>query len=364
MVQDEFTRLLNSHGDSIDNRKAFCGLVKDFFPASALQSNLIIALYDMRIHEDLRTVPSIGNTFAFRFVKKLMDELGVSRKNADWAVALWCVCYGKNTLNKPCEIQLVDFNAATQPSIRTDSTKSSTYTELFQYQQVDGGKSFAVLGFSGTNNQTIIFQNRYRNMPVDEIGESAFLETNVREIILSDGYKKIGKKAFQGCAELTQAIVPVSVKEIADFAFSGCIKLTTIMLPINLQQIGRYAFSGTAIRQITFPATLYWIDEGAFSNCTRLTEIRIPKTIDRIPDKCFAGCTGLTKVSLEDGIEHIGVEAFRECVGLYEITIPDSVVNIGDNAFAELNPKFIVQCSSGSYAETYAREHRLKYQLI
>lgn len=364
MVQDEFTRLLNEHGGSIDNRKAFCGLVKDFFPANALQANLIIALYDMRIHEDLRTVPYIGNTFAFRFVKKLMDEFGTSRKNADWAVSLWCVSYGQNTLKKPCEIKVADDNAVYQPSIRSETQKSANYTDLFKYLPKDNGNGFTVAGFNGANNQTIIFQNRYRNKPVEEISESAFSETDVQEIILSEGYIRIGNKAFQGCGNLKQAIIPFSVKEIADYAFSGCTKLSTFSLPINLQQIGKYAFAETALKQIVFPATLYWIDEGAFSNCTRLTEIFIPKTIARIPSKCFAGCTGLTRVSLEEGIEHIGAEAFRECIGLYEISIPDSVVSIGENAFAELNPKFIVQCSSGSYAETYARERRLKYQLV
>ena len=46
------------------------------------------------------------------------------------------------------------------------------------------------------------------------------------------------------------------------------------------------------------------------------------------------------------------------------ITIPDSVEKIGETAFDGTNKMFIIQCSFGTYAEQYARSHRLKYQLI
>ena len=136
------------------------------------------------------------------------------------------------------------------------------------------------------------------------------------------------------------------------------------MLPANLQQIGKYAFARTGLKNITFPNTLYWIDEGAFSDCDKIVEISIPRPITRVPDKCFANCDNLTKVKLEEGIESIGAEAFRECVNILDITIPDSVTNIGENAFAEMNNKFLIQCGAGSYAEEYARHRKIKYQLV
>lgn len=75
-------------------------------------------------------------------------------------------------------------------------------------------------------------------------------------------------------------------------------------------------------------------------------------------------CTALAKVAIAEGIESIGKEAFANCTSLLTITIPDSVTHIDETAFADMNPRFIVQCSMGSYAETYARNNKLKYQLI
>lgn len=364
MFDDALTQLFNTHQDKMDNRKAFYGIVKDSFPTELMRANLVLMLYDMKIHEELQNTTSIGNAFAFRFVKRLMDEHGVSRKNADWAVSSWCVCYGKNILGKNCEIQLVNYETTSAPAIKEEKQKSSAYTNLFTYGNAENNDEYAVVAFNGENNNTVIFQNRYNGKNVTEIGMAAFAESTIREAIITDGYVKIGKQAFQECSELSQVIMPVSLKEIADYAFDGCSNLSTLLLPANLQQIGKYAFARTGLKHITFPNTLYWIDEGAFSDCDKIVEISIPRTITRVPDKCFANCDNLTKVKLEEGIESIGAEAFRECVNILDITIPDSVTNIGENAFAEMNNKFLIQCGAGSYAEEYARQRKIKYQLV
>ena len=275
---------------------------------------------------------------------------------------MWCVSYGKNILGKKCEIQITDYSTTSIPAIKEH--KSVSYTDLFTYGKSENGEAYAVVAFDGDNKNTVIFQNRYRGKDVVEIGKSAFLESTIREAIISDGYLKIGRQAFQGCIELTQVIMPMSLKEISDYAFYGCKNLSTLMLPINLQQIGKFAFAGTGIKQLIFPSSLYWIDEGAFSNCEKIAELNIPQTINRIPDRCFARCSSLKKIKLAEGIEFIGSEAFRGCINISDIFIPDSVGFMGENTFAEMDDKFLIQCSSGSYAEDYARTHKIRYQLI
>lgn len=363
MIDTELTKLFSQYNDKIDNKKVFCGIIKDFFPTDPLKANLILSLYDMKIHEEIKNVSFIGNSFAYRFVKRLMDEHGTSRKNADWAVSIWCVNYGENVLGKRCEIKLVDYESATAPSIQ-ENQKAPLYADLFTYAPCETGNSYKVVGFNGENKNIIIFQNRFSGNNVTEIGDYAFQEIPIKEAIITDGYIKIGSNAFQGCTELSQIVLPISLKEIGDYAFSGCKGLSTIMLPMKLQQVGKYAFASTNIKQINFPASLYWIDEGAFSDCDKITELKIPRTIGRIPDRCFANCDNITKVYIENGIDSIGEEAFKECYSLPSITIPDSVTFIGDNAFAEMDTKFVIECSMGSYAEEYARKHKIKYQLV
>ena len=92
--------MLRQHQASLDDRKKFTALVKDLFPDQAKNVNLLLMAYNMGI------APHINNTFAFRYVKQLMDDFGMSRVNADWIVSVWCSCYGGKVLGKACDISI------------------------------------------------------------------------------------------------------------------------------------------------------------------------------------------------------------------------------------------------------------------
>ena len=72
----------------------------------------------------------------------------------------------------------------------------------------------------------------------------------------------------------------------------------------------------------------------------------------------------LKKIRLHERITNIGDYAFADCINFATIYIPNSVNSIGDNAFENVNDKFILMCSFGSYAETYAQNKKIKYQLV
>lgn len=364
MFQDDFYGLFRDYPDAIANRKVFSGLVKDLFPDKTMQANLIIALYDMKIHTELASAALINNAFAYRFVKRLMDENGVTRMNADWAVSVWCVCYGKNHLRKPCEIEISSASATGRPAIMEEQSGGTKYKDLFTYKKSTQYDGYAVTGFNGDNKNTIIFQNRYRNKDVVEVADSAFSECEMQEAIFSEGYVKIGSRAFSGCTALSQVILPTSLKEIGDYAFASCGKLTSIALPQNMMQIGKYSFASTSIKTIAFPVSLLLLEDGAFSDCSKLDNLVIPPNIPRIPDNCFSGCKTMSKVSLCANLDYVGAKAFAGCSQLMLITIPDSVSFIGEDAFSDTHEKFILQCSMGTYAETYARKRKMKYQLV
>ena len=88
--------MLRQHQASLDDRKKFTALVKDLFPDQAKNVNLLLMAYNMGIAQDIQSASHINNTFAFRYVKQLMDDFGMSRVNADWIVSVWCFCYGGN----------------------------------------------------------------------------------------------------------------------------------------------------------------------------------------------------------------------------------------------------------------------------
>ena len=70
--------MLTRHQASLDDRKKFTALVKDLFPDQAKNVNLLLMAYNMGIAQDIRSVSHINNTFAFRYVKQLMDDFGMS----------------------------------------------------------------------------------------------------------------------------------------------------------------------------------------------------------------------------------------------------------------------------------------------
>ncbi|MBQ7257732.1 MAG: leucine-rich repeat protein [Abditibacteriota bacterium] len=59
-----------------------------------------------------------------------------------------------------------------------------------------------------------------------------------------------------------------------------------------------------------------------------------------------------------DGVTNIGNSAFRSAKNLKTVTVPASVKSIGDEAFFGTNLTLFVK--KGSYAETFAKEHKIK----
>ena len=355
--------MLRKHQASLDDRKKFTALVKDLFPDQAKNVNLLLMAYNMGIAQDIQTASYINNTFAFRYVKQLMDDFGISRVNADWIVSVWCACYGGEVLGKACDISVQ--KQGNGPAIQGERSSScKSYGDLFIYEKSRKEKGLAVTGFRGDKNKTIIFQNRSGNTPVVEIADDSFSNSPTEEAILTEGIMYIGRNAFLGCNKLHQVVLPITLEEIGDSAFKNCSCLKSISLPMALKTIGNGALEGTGLRTIEIPKSVFWLGDGLVVGCQSLEHVSIPENIVRIPDRMFEGCTNLKKVELHEKLETIGNCAFFGCNSLDFIMIPDSVKQIGQDAFTNTDKQFIIQCSFGSYAEEYARKNKLKYQLV
>ena len=364
MFENEFTQMLSKYPDALSDKKRFSGIMRDFFPGQQMRVNLMTTAYELGIATDIAQATHINNAFAFRYVKRLVDEYGVSRLNADWAVSVWCVCYGSDILHKRCDIKISQAKTGAAPAIKEERTSDAgkQYGDLFRYTKLPDG--YGVLGFSGSNKKTIIFSNTYNGQPVKKIMQAAFMECEVQEAVMTTGIEAIEDDAFKGCTDLKQVIFSYSLKEIGANAFAGCKNLITAALPNGIEQIGKYAFANTGFKTVTFPKTIYWFGEGAYSNCSRLDNITLPDNIISVPDRMFQGCTGLTTIKLPDTIDTIGNNAFEGCSSLQTIAIPESVKTIGENAFANVHPKFTMLCYRLSPAEQYARKNNIKFQII
>lgn len=364
IFEHDFEAMLRQYNNSINDKRQFTALVKDIFPEEAKSINLILMAYNMGIAQDIQKADLLNNTFAFRYVKQLMDDYGISRANADWIVSVWCTCYGNKVLGKSCDISMQKQREGS--TIKDDRTSSAgkSYGDLFEYEKSSKGTGLAVIGFYGEKNQTIIFQNKSGNKPVVEIAGNSFRESSIEEAILTDGIKYIGLNAFSDCVKLHQVVLPISIEEIENSAFENCSSLKSVSLPMLLKTIGDAAFKGTGLRTLDIPKSVFWIGDELLSNCKSLDHISIPENVGRIPDRMFEGCESLKKIQLHEKLTVIGERAFFGCSALDFIVIPDSVQEIGADAFTGADDMFIVQCSFGSYAEQYCRKNKIKYQLV
>ena len=169
-----------------------------------------------------------------------------------------------------------------------------------------------------------------------EIGDSAFRGTNIEEIKLSDTLNSIGESAFASCVNLQSVKLPNNLSVISKNAFDKCENLISVTLGNNLKEIG----------------------DGAFSNCGKLTSITIPYGVTSIGKRAFADCRSLKLVTLPSSVKKIEDYAFSGCEGLKDIYIPSSLTSFGNNKsglfFYPAEPR--IHVVKGSPADRFCQE--------
>ena len=188
--------------------------------------------------------------------------------------------------------------------------------------KVDGHFSVATLTIPALHN----------DLPVVEIGESAFYGRAMMNIVLPDSLITIGRSAFYSCNNLKSIEIPDSVITIGEMAFDNCKNLTEIKFGKHVISIGRGAFAHcTALKSVTLPHSLTDWGTHIFSGCTSLVEVDL-NGLTEIGKLAFNQCTALAEIDLSN-VTHIGRGAFSYCASLKEVIITSSVTHIGEYAF-------------------------------
>ena len=97
-------------------------------------------------------------------------------------------------------------------------------------------------------------------------------------ILLEERQKKLKPGEFRDELRLTELMLPPQVEDIGDEAFFGCRNLRKVILPDGLRRIGKKAFRDTALEEIRIPESVAEIGARAFQNC--------PVTLIVTPDSC------------------------------------------------------------------------------
>ena len=246
---------------------------------------------------------------------------------------------------------------------------SSLTSGNYEYEILNNGTA-KITSYKGSATELII-PNRLDGYTVTRIGKSAFFGCkNLTEATIPDSVTSIGESAFCSCENITSITIPDSVTSIGDYAFYNCISLTNITIPASVTSIGERAFGkckalvnievdinsfnytskdgnlynkdttklilyalGKNVYSFTFPQSVTSIGSYAFEDCTILTNISIPDSVTSIGDGAFSRCASLKSITIPDSVTSIGDGTFGECKKLESITIPNSVTSIGNGAF-------------------------------
>lgn len=120
------------------------------------------------------------------------------------------------------------------------------------------------------------------------------------DVVLEDGYRKIGDLAFDHRTNVTSVVIPEGVQEFGWLAFAGCENLSRIVIPKSVKKIG----------------------DSAFWDCVNLSSVMIPEGVQEIGSLAFRGCKNLSCIVIPESVKKIGKGAFVGCVNLSQVTLP------------------------------------------
>lgn len=198
-------------------------------------------------------------------------------------------------------------------------TENASPAELFTYVgcTCESKSGLRITGYNGFDERVIAIPASISGRTVISIGEKAFYNGTMEEIVLPASLISISASAFENCSKLKKINIPNMLVSIGEKAFSRCISLEEIILPDGINKLGEWCFYNSGIKKINFPA-----------------KIKI------IPKWCCYECTQLEEVSIEEGITQISYSAFnanfnyRNRNRLQSLVIPKTVVLLEKDALA------------------------------
>ena len=165
----------------------------------------------------------------------------------------------------------------------------------------------------------------------------SFFKDKFRSIVIPETVKEIGVNAFTGCRNLRSVVMKEGVEAIGDRSFIGCHELNEIRIPQSLKRIGVSAFTCTE-----------WMEnQGEYV----------------VVNGCLIEWRGIgSRAVVPEGVKSINrmVFSMEYHKDLKEVVIPDTVTHIDPDCFVRSKSRVTIVCNKGSYADSYAKENRMK----
>lgn len=176
-----------------------------------------------------------------------------------------------------------------------------------------GGRAFC-----DCSNLTVIKFDARECVTTGSKAGSAFVGTQISNVVFGPYVNKIPDYAFEGCSTLSEITIPEQVTSIGAAAFSNCPNLTTVNFNAEACNSAHKANGDKVVAAFNNPA---------------ITTVNFGPKVHNIPNYLFYGCRGITDLQLSPSTETIGECAFLNCSSIKQVTIPETVTSIGGRAF-------------------------------
>lgn len=163
--------------------------------------------------------------------------------------------------------------------------------------------------------------------------DRAFAQAQLKKVTIASSTCSIGVNAFSW-NPLEEATIASTGQYMFELDLNNSIPNRTNKLSITLLDgltyIAPFAFYNTDIENITIPASVTSLGQGAFSECKDLQTITfIGNNISEFPNLLFNNCKALAEISIPEGVSEIGECVFKECSALRKIVFPSTLSKMG-----------------------------------
>lgn len=159
------------------------------------------------------------------------------------------------------------------------------------------------------------------------------MTTSLKSITIPDNVKRIEMDAFKGSG-LEHVKIGKNVFHIGDKAFANT-NISEIILPDSVEYLGFGCFQTT--KKLKKLSILYDPQTSPIAKYPKLKEI---------PAYCFRNSGLSGQLKLQSGITTIHEKAFCDCESLESIIIPTTVTDIKNKAFMNCSSKFRIHIST------------------
>ena len=153
---------------------------------------------------------------------------------------------------------------------------------------------YSLVGIGNFKGEYLRIPGTINDKPVKVIASRAFLNSNIKGLIIEENIEQIETSSFQNCKNLSFVSIGSGLLKIHDSAFEGCSQLTSISLPNCIKSIGRRSFLNTAY-------------SNTLANWTNGRMLYLSNYLLDVLD------TSIEEITIKDGTTVIEDDAFEEC---------------------------------------------------